>query len=140
MSTQTPLMECTQCLCLASRKAARAITAEYDRRLRPFGIRATQFTVLVMLTLMGPTPLRELAKLLGMERTTLIRNLDLLDERGLTESGVQDGQRIVSVTDAGKAVIEQAYPSWRASQTEVAARVGEEGAEALRRLAGIPMA
>src|SRR5215467_11015973 len=43
------LIECADCLCLASRRAARQITRVYDRELRPYGLRVTQFTVLVIL-------------------------------------------------------------------------------------------
>jgi DNA-binding MarR family transcriptional regulator len=137
MDDHAQIADCAGCLCLASRRAARAITAAFDRRLRPHGVRATQFTILVMLMLKGPTPLRELARLLGMERTTLTRNLDLLETRGLCESHIAEGSRIATATDAGRAMVRKAFPAWRASQDAVLASMGQGGAEAVRRLSKI---
>ena len=79
MSAPPNLIECADCLCLASRRAARRITRVYDRELRPYGLRVTQFTVLVMLSLRGALTISELAKALGAERTTLTRNLALIE-------------------------------------------------------------
>src|SRR5215469_10102342 len=79
VNTEPDLDECVECLCLASRRAARRITRVYDRELRPHGLRATQFTILVMLSLRGATPIGELAEALGAERTTLTRNLALIE-------------------------------------------------------------
>ena len=79
LSTPPTLIECADCLCLASRRAARRITRVYDRELRPHGLRVTQFTVLVMLSLRGAMTIGELAEALGAERTTLTRNLALIE-------------------------------------------------------------
>src|SRR3954465_9214638 len=67
------------CFCLASRQAARKITRLYDSCMQESGIRATQFTILSQLMLRGVMPLGKLAGFLGMERTTLTRNLALLE-------------------------------------------------------------
>ena len=45
--------ECMACLCFGVRRAARAITQHYDRAVRPLGLRATQFTLLVVLAHAG---------------------------------------------------------------------------------------
>jgi len=60
MGTKPDLAECADCLCLASRRARR-ITRTFDRELRPYGLRATQFTVLVMLFLRGDMTIGQLA-------------------------------------------------------------------------------
>src|SRR5712671_4468426 len=75
----TGYMACASCFCLASRQAARRITRLYDSCLQPSGIRATQFTILSQLMLRGEMPVGKLAGILGMERTTLTRNLALLE-------------------------------------------------------------
>jgi DNA-binding MarR family transcriptional regulator len=138
MDTGSDISACAGCLCLASRQAARAVTQAYDRTLRPHGIRATQFTILVMLTLRGPTPLGVLAKALVVERTTLTRNLALLGQKGwvATEPGPADARvRVVSITQAGQELVRRAFPAWRKAQEEISATFGEAGAEALRKLA-----
>jgi DNA-binding MarR family transcriptional regulator len=75
----TNLIECADCLCLASRRAARRITRIYDPELRPYGLRVTQFTVPVMLSLRSTMTIGELAEALGAERPTLTRNLALIE-------------------------------------------------------------
>src|ERR1700716_1442762 len=74
-------MACADCFCLASRQAARKITRLYDRYMQESGIRVTQFTILSQLMLRGEMPIGKLAGILGMERTTLTRNLTPLEEQ-----------------------------------------------------------
>src|SRR3954469_18089195 len=75
----TDYMAAACCFCLASRQAARKITRLYDSLMQESGIRATQFTILSQLMLRGEMPVGRLAGFLGMERTTLTRNLALLE-------------------------------------------------------------
>ena len=130
-------MECSACLCLASRRAARALTRAFDRELRPYGIRATQFTILTTLMLRGPTAISELAEFLGIERTTLTRNLALIEGEGWVD--IQPGDdarlRIVAVTKKGRAAVTSATPAWRKAQHAATAAIGKSGVEALHALA-----
>ena len=72
----------TLCACRNVRRAARAVTGLYDRILAPTGLRATQVTLLVALEKAGPIPFTRLAGVLGMDRTTLTRNLEPLRRAG----------------------------------------------------------
>jgi DNA-binding MarR family transcriptional regulator len=142
MDARLEIAECRDCLCLASRSAARAVTAVYDRRLCPHGVRATQFTILTMLMLRGPTPVGVLARLLGMDRTTLTRNAALLQEKGwiTAEQHGEDGRsHVLSVTSAGQALAREALPAWRGAKESVANAFGPRGVAALHRLAGTRM-
>ncbi len=142
MDAANDISACANCLCLASRQAARAITGAYDRRLRPHGIRITQFTILVMLMLRGPTAVGELAKGLGLERTTLTRNLALLDAKGwvaIRPGGTDSRVRIITVTKAGRSLVHKAYPDWRKVQEQVSRTLGQAGGDVLRKLAGTPI-
>jgi DNA-binding MarR family transcriptional regulator len=132
------LAECANCLCLASRQAARRVTRIFDRELRPYGLRATQFTVLAMLSLRGATTIGELADALGIERTTLTRNLALIEHASWVkiEPAKQDARsRLVTVTDQGRAVLAPAFPAWRKAQDITTAAIGSGAASALRGLA-----
>lgn len=77
MGTTPELIETAQCLCLASRRAARAITRAFDRELRVHGLRATQFTLLATLSLKGEQTIGELAAFIVTEKTTMLRNVAL---------------------------------------------------------------
>ena len=133
MKSEPDLRECLDCSCFAVRRAARVITQHYDRHLRPSGLRATQFTVLVVLSLAGPMPLGRLAEELGTERTTLTRNLRALISRGLVagEAGEDRRVQLLRVTPKGIAAARAALPRWREAQRSVA---GEFAAPTLRAL------
>ena len=135
--TEFGLAECSDCLCLASRRAARAITRTFDKQLRPHGIRATQFTLLAVLALKGPQSIGELADFLGADRTTLTRNLALLEDHSLLkiQPGDDARSRIVAIVPRGRSILTKAFPAWRKTQSEITASIGNPLADSLRRLA-----
>lgn len=139
--TDPAFAECVDCLCLASRRAARTITRSFERHLRPSGLRATQFSMLVMLSLRGRSTISDLAEALGVERTTLTRNLALVEARGLVRinPGEDARSREVEITAKGKAAISKALPAWQAAQKATLSAVGEAGAAALRKLSSRTM-
>ena len=133
----TDLSECAGCLCLASRRAARTITRTFDRELRPHCIRATQFSVLVMLSLQGPMTIGDLAEALGVDRTTLSRNLAAIEANKWVRSRTGDDarSRLVELAPKGTALLTQALPAWRKAQTAAKAAIGEVGVTSLLSLA-----
>lgn len=122
------------CTCAALRRAARAVTALYDDALRPTGLRITQFAILRLLARFGPMPVTRLAAEAELSRSTMGRNLDPLERRGLVlvSIGEADGrERHAELTEAGRAAIADALPFWRAAQREVAARIEPGSVHAL---------
>ncbi|UHQ98834.1 MarR family transcriptional regulator (plasmid) [Natrinema zhouii] len=109
------------CHCLAARRRAREVTRLYDEKLRTHGLQSTQFSVLAALALKGPTPLGELANLLGLERTTLTRSANRLEDEGwVTDAEADDARkRCLKLTPDGRKKIESAYPAWKEAQDEV---------------------
>ena len=101
------------CACRKMRVASRKITRMYDESLRPAGIKAT---------------LTELAETLGMERTTLSRNLGPLERDGLVEVSAEGYRRTRSanITNKGVAAMEKALPLWRSAQKSLKRRLGDE--------------
>ena len=71
------------CACITLRRAARAVTAAYDAALAPSGLRVTQFSVLRKLARLGPLPVTRLATGAALDRSTMGRNLNPLERRGL---------------------------------------------------------
>jgi DNA-binding MarR family transcriptional regulator len=134
---QAEIKERLDCLCLASRKAARAITRAYEAKLRPLGIRATQFSLLTLILGHGKIGIGALAEVSATERSTLSRNLALLEVSGLIaiEPGDDARERTIRVTRKGTNLVEKALPVWREAQAAVAALIGSEGAAALRQIA-----
>ena len=137
MTEAQDLYACADCLCLASRRAARTITRSFDAMLRPHGVRATQFSMLAILELKGPQSIGDLAEELGAERTTLTRNIARIEEQSLVTSrpGDDPRTRIVSITPKGRKLFTKAFPMWRKAQSDLTARIGQSLADSLRRLA-----
>lgn len=125
----TPVFGCT---CSKLRKLTRAMSRLYDQHMAPVGLKITQYSVLATAS-RDPLPVAELAERLGMDRTTLTRNLKPLTEAGWLAlvPGADSRQRIVSMTDAGRAKLAEAIPAWRAAQD---AFEQLNGAEAVRSL------
>ena len=127
------LSDPANCLCFNLRKAARVLTQTYDAALRPAGITAPQFTLLTALERQGPVSLSDLAAALGMDRTTLTRNLKPLQRDGLVVSAEGDDRRVrlLTLTVAGRARLRDAGPLWLAVQSKVADTFGHAPADTL---------
>lgn len=131
VDTQDPAVECA---CRQLRAAARKVTRLYDDYLRPLDIRVTQFTVLTAIEHGAPGSISDLAEWLGMERTTLTRNLNLLENQGLVRMGEEGYRRSrhLELTRAGERTLEQARPLWRQAQQELEERTGADNWNRLR--------
>ncbi|MEU8222465.1 MarR family transcriptional regulator [Kribbella sp. NPDC048915] len=124
-----------QCNGFASRRAARYLSAHYDRILAPSGLRTTQFTILRKLALAGRTSISGLAELIAMDRTTLATNLKPLERDGLltVQPSAQDRRaRMVEITKTGLKTLDRAVPLWQSAQDQFEAAYGVEEAAALR--------
>lgn len=109
------------CHCLAARREARELTRFYEEKLRPHGLRATQFSILAALAQKGPTLITELADFLGLERTGLTRSASVMEREGWIEDAPSDDgrERPLRVTGEGRAKVEAAFPAWREAQEAV---------------------
>ena len=119
MIRKTEFHECRACLCFAVRRAARAITQHYDRALRGTGLRTTQFNMLTVLAEAGPLPMASLSEFMGMDRTSLTRNLQPPTRRKWVKvaPGEDDRRvRMVEITPVGLAMLRKAVPAWRKAQ------------------------
>ena len=112
--------------CLQLRKATRVVTRLHDEALRPIGLRSTQLPVLVSLAAHGALSVTDMADSLVLDRTTLIRNLQPLQRRGLIEVGQEDGTRTrrAALTAAGREAVAAAVPLWAHAQTRVMDELG----------------
>jgi DNA-binding MarR family transcriptional regulator len=117
----------TVCAANRLRAAARGVTQRYDAALAPSGLRVTQLPILVALRLTGPVPITPLADTLGLDRTTLTRNLRLLVGRGfvaMSADGDDARVRMAALTGEGAAALAQALELWDGVQRAVEAEFG----------------
>lgn len=126
----TPLRELTligaTCLGRAARRAANLVTRVYNQRLGRIGIEVTQFTILATIALGRAKSSSELAEFVGVERSTLTRNLERLTTAGLVVAEAGNGRRVIHrLTEKGDDVLAQAVPLWREAQQDLLARLPE---------------
>jgi DNA-binding MarR family transcriptional regulator len=116
------------CVCSHLRRSARAVTQFYDRTLAPTGLRATQFTLMTVVRRTGGFPFSSLADVLGMDRTTLTRNLRPLEREGLVKivPGSDRRVRLVRLTSLGERKHAEAEPLWAKAQGRVTEGIGEK--------------
>ncbi|WP_250444237.1 MarR family winged helix-turn-helix transcriptional regulator [Lysobacter enzymogenes] len=114
------------------RKLSRLMSQRYDQALAPAGLNLNQYSILRRTGGRG-RPLGEIAHELGMDRSTLSRDLKPLAAAGWIESaqGEDARQRLLRVTAAGRAAVERAMPLWRRAQDEIDQGLGADGIAAL---------
>lgn len=134
--------EIADCTCARLRRATRRITQLYDHALAPVDLTVSQFGLLGRLyaakTLHNKgMSIKALADALGMDSSTLIRNLKPLESRGWIsdQADPEDGRaRIVTLTSSGANKLNEAVPHWRKAQNEVKQKLGATSAKELRGL------
>ena len=106
--------------------AARAVTRLYDDTLRSVGLRATQLAVLAAVGGDAVVSITGLAKFMGMDRSTLTRNLAPLERGGLIRVGVEGWRRsrTVEITKKGRSRLREALPLWQTAQETLQRRLG----------------
>jgi DNA-binding MarR family transcriptional regulator len=122
------------CACNQLRRATRGITQLYEAEMAPGGLKVTQLPILVALRSEGDLSVTRLAGALSLDRTTLTRNLSVLEQRGLirTEENDDDARvRMVSLTREGADVLSGALTCWEEVQNVVEERFGGARLKAL---------
>ena len=114
------------CLCHRTRMASRAVTRFYDEMLRSTGLRATQLAVLVAVGRDEVFSITTLAKFIGMDRSTLTRNLAPLKREGLIRVGSEGWRRsrTVEMTKKGHSRLREALPFWETAQETLRQKLG----------------
>jgi DNA-binding MarR family transcriptional regulator len=121
-------MSADSCTCGELRKAARAITLLYDNAFKSSGLLSTQLGVLDLICNSNSIRISDLAEKQGMDRTTLTRNLSVLERQGFIKisSGKDHRTRIVTATQKGRSAVGKAIPLWIEIQRKVKQQMGEE--------------
>ena len=106
--------------------AARAVTRLYDDTLRSVGLRATQLAVLAAVAGDEVVSIAGLAKFMGMDRSTLTRNLAPLEREGLIRVGAEGWRRsrTVEITKKGRSRLGEGLPFWEKAQETLQRKLG----------------
>ena len=109
------------CMGMRVRKAARVVANHYDKHLKPAGLKGTQFTLLNTIFMNPAANIGQLANVLGLDRTTLNRNLKPLERKGLIRSGSgrDPRTRTLQLTKEGTKLLQSVLPLWLEAQSGV---------------------
>ena len=126
-----------ECLLMRVRKLDRVLTSIYDAELRPFGLKATQTNLLVLVAKVGPVRRIDIGKRLHLDPSTLTRNLKIMLTNGWIDELIdgEDGRGSpLKITSKGRDLLNQIVPSWRKAQDRARKLIGDEGETLLKRL------
>lgn len=128
MSKELDMSAAENCVCFNLRWVTRAVTQFFDAEMRRHGIRPTQGSILVSLNSKESWNMVELSDWLGMDRTTLVRNLQPLQRDGFVKvSGGGRGNLVeLTITAKGRKQIEKLTPAWKSAQSAVVKTLGEK--------------
>jgi DNA-binding MarR family transcriptional regulator len=122
------------CALFNLRRATRSVTQLFDEILRPSGLKGTQYSLLRILAHLEPVPVSTLGEAMEMDRTTVTRNVRVLERMRLVavEPGSDRRTRYLRLTRAGRQALERAEPFWNEAQKSVVAGLGTEPFRDLR--------
>ncbi|MDB5553957.1 MAG: MarR family transcriptional regulator [Rhizobium sp.] len=116
------------CYCIVLRQASRRISAVYDEALAPYGINIAQFSAIRNIKRYEPISLTDLADKLDLDRSTVGRNMKVLERLGLVATATGEDQReaVLSLTAEGEALLVKSEPVWHDVQVQIEDRLGPE--------------
>jgi len=126
----------SECICATLRVAARKMTARYDAALAPIGINLAQFSLLRNINRAGSVSLTELGRRVELDRSTIGRNVRVLQRMGLVQvtPGADQREATVALAEPGRDVLRRGAPLWDGVQDRIASDLGAAGVTQLRTL------
>ena len=121
------------CVFFNIRRVDRMVSQVYGRIMGDCGLKPTQFTLLRVLSFTGEITVSALAETANTDRTTLTRNLKLLENEGWirTKAGKDRRTRYIILTLEGSNKLEQALPYWEEAQKQIMESYGRDNWESL---------
>ncbi|MCU1320720.1 MAG: transcriptional regulator, MarR family [Acidobacteriaceae bacterium] len=121
MKTINQVLPDLPCACATVRRASRLVTQLYGSHLRDHGLEASQLSILSFLNAQPGKSQVALASVLGFDKTTLSRNLKLLQKNGWVKSAKIEGQKelVLHLTRAGQRLVKSSHADWQKAQTQL---------------------
>lgn len=127
-----------ECYCRDLRYITSQVTRLYDQRLKEVGITCQQYSALVHIRSMEPVSVTELSRKMGLDRTSLSRNLKIMEKNYLIEDQEGAGRsRRIMLSGHGKKILAQAQIAWKRAQTDFEQLLSREQMEHLHELIDI---
>lgn len=123
------------CYCTNLRRSANAVSDFYDAELKQTGLTVSQYYLLINLSRLECANITHWAERVGLDRSTMVRNIKLLESRGLIDKTEGHGKTFM-LSARGKASLEEAVPIWEKTQKKMELFLGKEDADAVLRIGG----
>ncbi len=109
------------CLVLNTVSAARTLLRLGDAGFKPFGATVQQFSLMAAIRFHPGESVTGLAQRIHLDRTSLIRNLDLLERKALVRRAEDAGgrARVCELTPEGDGLLDRLLSRWREAQSEI---------------------
>ncbi len=105
------------CYCKKIRQITSQIVRLYNRHLKEAGVTCQQFSTLECIRAMGPVSVTGLSREMGLDRTSLSRNLKIMKSNLLIEDHIGGGRsRQILLSEHGKATLLEAEEQWEKAQ------------------------
>jgi len=116
------------CLAYATRRAGRAITSLFNARMAELDLNVAQFGLLTAVSRMPGATLAAIGDAMLIDESTLARNFQVMERRGLiaSEGGRGRGGKHVSLTRAGEKLHAQGLVVWRATNRKLSAALEDD--------------
>ncbi|RUP10537.1 MarR family transcriptional regulator [Hyphomicrobium sp.] len=126
----------TKCYCIALRKAERRVTSVYDEALKPAGVNIAQFSLMRTIEREAPVSLSKIGRLAELDRSTVGRNVKVLERMGLVKTlhGEDQREAAVVLTARGRSVLVDGAKLWDEAQTMIEKRLGVVATRQLKTL------
>jgi DNA-binding MarR family transcriptional regulator len=110
------------------RQLLRRVSRLYDAEFAAAGLKGTQFSLLSQILAHGPLSPGDLARRMGMDASTLTRNLRVVIAAGWAEqnSGADERSRLIEITAAGRAKQVEARRYWKKAQSSLNELLGAD--------------
>lgn len=118
-----------RCVCVNLRRTALAVTQYYDQYLHQSGLRSSQFSLLIAISLNQDISISELGDKTGRDQTTITRNVEILKKYGYVRIARKENdarKKAVSITEEGKKKLAEVMPLWEEAQAHIEEELGTE--------------
>ena len=123
----------SECYCTNLRRSANAVSDFYDSALKDTGLTIAQYYLLINLSRLQSANITHWAEQVGLDRSTMVRNIKLLESRNLIEKTEGHGKTF-TLSAAGKKSLEAAVTVWNEAQKKMELFLGKEDSEAVLRI------
>ena len=124
-----------ECIGVRVRILNRYVTRIYEDKLRPYGAKISQMNILVALSAKGELQPSELCRMLTIEKSTMSRNLKIMEEKGWIETSraATGNAHVVRVAQGGRELLAATYHLWQEGQAKLEETLGEDVVKALHK-------